>query len=221
LSSTKDEWEAYKQRMAVRHCMENAGEAHLKANPSSQVSTALFGPTKAIANPPPSVDGIVWLDGGVWIDDRQKIPGENQTGHKRLVAFEGEVLDGHGLPRLWRFAEDKERLLQLRPLLVEALEYATKFYQDGDRDWQTVPLGVRGATVQTCQRLLPIPVGWAHQFLDNPPMGVAYRRMLQLMTVVADMANRHLFQAFGNGVALACGSPDPMAPNPVSAADSL
>ena len=83
----------------------------------------------------------------------------------RLVVFEGEVLDGHGLPRLWRFAKDEERLLQLRPLSVEALEYATKFYQDGDRDdefhgRQTVPLGVRGATVQTCQRLIPIPVGW-------------------------------------------------------------
>jgi hypothetical protein len=82
-------------------------------------------------------------------------------------------------------------------------------------------MGVRGATVQTCQRLIPIPVGWAHQFLDSPPMGVAYRRMLQLMSVVADMADRRLFRAFGNGVALACGSPDPMAPNPVSAADSL
>jgi hypothetical protein len=30
---------------------------------------------------------------------------------------------------------------------------------------------VRGATVQTCQRPIPIPVGWAHQFLDNPPIG--------------------------------------------------
>jgi hypothetical protein len=80
---------------------------------------------------------------------------------------------------------------------------------------------VRGVTVQTCQRLIPILVGWAHQFLDNPPMEVAYRRMLQLMTVVANMADRRLFRAFGNGVALACGSPDPMAPNPVSAADSL
>ncbi len=38
--------------MAVRHGMENAGEVHLKANPSSQVSTALFGLMKAIANLP-------------------------------------------------------------------------------------------------------------------------------------------------------------------------
>jgi len=108
----------------------------------------------------------------------------------RIVAFEGEVLDGHGLPRLWSFAEDEERLLDFRPLSVEALEYAARFYRDGDRDdvfhdRHTLPLGVRGATVQTCQRLIPIPVGWAHMFLDNPPMGVAYRRMLQLMTAAA------------------------------------
>ena len=48
----EDKWEAYKQRMAVRHGMENAEEAHLKANPSSKVATASFGPPKAIANPP-------------------------------------------------------------------------------------------------------------------------------------------------------------------------
>ena len=82
-SSAEDKWEAYKQKMAVRHGMENAGEVHLKANLSSQVSTALFGLTKAIANPPPRVDGIVWLDGGVWINDRRKTLGENQTGRKR------------------------------------------------------------------------------------------------------------------------------------------
>ena len=50
-------------------------------------------------------------------------------------------------------------------------------------------------------------------------MGVAYRRMLQLMTSLADTAaDRRLFRAFGDGVALACGSPDPTANNPVSAA---
>ncbi len=129
----------------------------------------------------------------------------------RIVAFEGEILDGHGLPRLWSFAEDEERLLQLRPISVEALEYAARFYRNGDRDdvfhdRHTLPLGVRGATVQTCQRLIPIPVGWAHMFLDNSPMGVAYRRMLQLMTSFADTAadDRRIFRAFGDGVALAC-----------------
>ena len=58
-------------------------------------------------------------------------------------------------------------------------------------------------------------------FLDNPTMGVAYRRMIQLMMGVAVTADRRLYRPFGEGVALACGSPNPMAPNPVSAADSL
>ena len=99
------------------------------------------------------------------------------------------------------------------------------FYRDGDRedefhDRQIPPLGGRGATVQTCQHLIPIPVGWAHMFLIYPPMGVAYHRLLQLLSVTADAAERCHFWAFGEGVALACGSPDPSAPNPLSATDS-
>jgi len=143
----------------------------------------------------------------------------------RIVAFEGEILDAHGLPRLWRFAEEEEKLLQHRPLSADILEYATMFYRDGDRDYkfhnrQTPPLQGRGAMVQTCQCLIPIPVGWAHMFLDYPPMGVAYCRLLQFLSATADAAERHHFRAFGEGVALACGSPDPTAPNPISAADS-
>jgi len=143
----------------------------------------------------------------------------------RIVAFKGEVLDAHGLPRLWRFAKEEEKLLQLRPLLAKILEYAAMFYLDGDRDdefhnCQTPPLGGRGATVQTCQHLIPIPVGWAHMFLDYPPMGVVYRRLLQLVSATADTADRCHFRAFGEGVALACGSPGPTAPNTFSAADS-
>jgi hypothetical protein len=64
------------------------------------------------------------------------------------VAFEGEVRDVHGLPRLWRFDEEEEKLLQLWPLVASTLEYATSFYRDGDRDdefhnCQTPPLGMR------------------------------------------------------------------------------
>ena len=122
-----------------------------------------------------------------------------------IVAFEGEVRDVHGLPRLWRFDEEEEKLLQLWPLSVDALGYAAKFYQDGDRDdkfhdRQTVPLGVRGATVQTCQHLIPIPVGWAPMFLDYPPMGVVYRRLIQLMFSTAGAADRRHFRAFGKGL---------------------
>ena len=48
--------------------------------------------------------------------------------------IQGEILDAHCLPCLWRFAEEEEKLLQLRPLAADALEYATMFYRDGDRD---------------------------------------------------------------------------------------
>ena len=93
-----------------------------------------------------------------------------------IVAFEGEVLDAHGLPHLWRFAEEEEKLLQLRPLSAEALEYAAMFYQDGDRDdefhnRQTPPLGGRGAMVQTCQCLYPSQWDGHTCFWITPPWG--------------------------------------------------
>jgi hypothetical protein len=92
-----------------------------------------------------------------------------------IVAFEGEVLDAHGLPRLCRLAKEEEKLLQLRPLSAEVLEDAAMFYQDGDRydefhNRQIPPLGGHGATVQTCQRLIPIPDGHTC-FWITPPWG--------------------------------------------------
>jgi len=61
----------------------------------------------------------------------------------RIVAFEGEVLDAHGLPCLWRFAEEEEKLLQLRPLSANALEFAAMFYRDGDRDDESTTIRPR------------------------------------------------------------------------------
>jgi hypothetical protein len=188
-------------------------------------------PDAAITDGAPEQAYLVVMNGGAHMSVnhhlfRWKAPDGGRShldGH--IVAFEGEVLDAHSLPCLWRFAEEEEKLLQLRPLSAEALEYAAMFYQDGDRDnefhiRQTPPLGGRGATVQTCRRLIPIPVGWAHMFLDYPPMGVVYRRLLQLLSATADTADRRHFRAFGEGIALAYGSPSPTAPNPFSTADS-
>jgi hypothetical protein len=157
---------------------------------------------------------------------RWKAPDGGQSHlDRRIVAFEGEVLDGHGLPHLWRFAEEEEKLLQLRPLSANVLEYAAMFYRDGDRDdefhnRQTPPLGMCVPTVQTCQHLIPIPVGWAPMFLDYPPMGVVFRRLIQLMFSTAGAADWRHFRAFREGVALACGSPNATASDPISASDS-
>ena len=44
--------------------------------------------------PPPCVDGIVWLDGGVWFYHRRQKPGENQTGRKRCRFYPGNSRGG-------------------------------------------------------------------------------------------------------------------------------
>jgi hypothetical protein len=98
-----------------------------------------------------------------------------------IVAFEGEARDTHGLPLLWKFDEQEELLLQRRPLPASALHHASVFYRDGDKDNRfhtcqaSPPPGWHGDTVNTCRRLIPIPVGWAHMFLDCPSMGTALR----------------------------------------------
>ena len=126
-------------------------------------------PDTAITNGAPERAYLVIMNGGAHMAVihhifRWKAPdGGRSRLDGRIVAFEGEILDAHGFPHLWRFAEEEEKLPQLQPLSADALEYAAMFYQDGDRDdefhdRQTLPLGGRGATVQTCQHLIPIPV---------------------------------------------------------------
>jgi hypothetical protein len=104
-----------------------------------------------------------------------------------IVAFEGEARDAHGLPLLWKFDEQEELLLQCCQLPASALNHASLFYPNGDKDdrfhtcW-TPPLPEwHGETVKTCRCLIPIPVGWAHMFLDCPSMGTAFGQTIQLM----------------------------------------
>jgi hypothetical protein len=142
-----------------------------------------------------------------------------------IVAFEGEARDAHGLPLLWKFDEQKELLLQCRWLTASALHHASVFYRDGDKDdrfhtcWTPPPPGWHGETVKTCRCLIPIPVGWAHMFLDCLPMGTAFRQIIQLM-LSAEAAERHHLRPFCEGVPWACGSPDPRATKPHSALNS-
>jgi hypothetical protein len=113
-----------------------------------------------------------------------------------IVAFEGEAQDAHGIPLLWKFDEQEELLLQRRRLTASALHHASVFYRDGNKDdcFHTCrtppPPGWHGETVETCRRLIPIPVEWAHMFLDCLSMGTAFRRTIQLM-LSAKAAERH------------------------------
>ena len=85
-SLVEDEWEAHKQRMAMRHGIENAREANLEANPSSQVLTALFGPTKAIeqanfgATPPQVSAALLGLTAMFGSTTRGKPQGKTRQG---------------------------------------------------------------------------------------------------------------------------------------------
>jgi hypothetical protein len=150
-------------------------------------------------------------------------------GHSHLnrciVAFKGEVQDAHGLPLLWKFDKEEEVLLQLCQLPASVLHHASMFYHDGDKEDQfhnrrtPPPPEWRGETLETCHHLIPIPVGWAPMFLDYPSMGTAFRRMIQLMLTAEAAERRHLWP-FCEGAALACGSSDLLAINPISTLNS-
>jgi hypothetical protein len=138
------------------------------------------------------------------------------------VAFEGEVREAHGVPLLWRFDEEKAGLLHRGPLPTLALNHAAFFYPEGDGDNQfhnrriPPPPGLQGDTTETFDRLIPIPVRWAPMFLGRPSFGVAFRWVIQLMQTT-DLAEQSHLRPICKGVARACGSPDPTAPDAVSA----
>ena len=66
----------------------------------------------------------------------------------------------------------------------------------------------------------PHPSGMGTHISGLPPHGGSIPPAAQLLSATADAAKRRHFGAFGKGVALACKSPNPTAPNPISAADS-
>ncbi len=89
-------------------------------------------------------------------------------------------------------------LLHLCQLPASVLHHAALFYPDGNKDDQfhspRTPLTPEwhGVTVETCRRLIPIPVGWALMFLDNPSMETTFCQVIQLMLPTEVTERRHL-----------------------------
>jgi len=54
--------------------------------------------------------------------------------NNQIVAFEGELRSEHGLPLLFRFDEDDDKLLQLQLLPTGLANHAADFYRDGQQD---------------------------------------------------------------------------------------
>ncbi len=121
---------------------------------------------------------------------------------------------------LWRFKEDDEDLLQLAHLPAKLSTQAALFYRRGNWDkWfhnRAIPPPRNGWE----RRSLPLEAsGWALLFLDYPAVGAAFQRLIHLI-VGTNMAGRCLLRPCLDGLAFACGSPNPHASDPTSALDS-
>jgi hypothetical protein len=94
----------------------------------------------------------------------------NQRGY--MVAFEGEVHTGTGVPNLWRFDEPEEQLFRLLTLPPISLSNTAKFYANtanGEYYRATVVPDTGGPDwAPTCGRLIPIPIERA-PIEENPP----------------------------------------------------
>jgi hypothetical protein len=126
-----------------------------------------------------------------------------------VVAFEGNVRSGRGVPNLWRYDEPDEQLFRLVTLPPVALRKVAKFYaSDDNTDYYRntiVPDKGGAGWAPLCGRLIPIPVEWASLFLDYPDMGTMFRRIVDLIRL-ADKTEQVKFQYLAQSVAYACSS---------------
>jgi hypothetical protein len=124
-----------------------------------------------------------------------------------VVAFEGNVQSGRGVPNLWRFDEPDEQLFWLVMLPPVALRKVAKFYaSDNNNDYYRntiVPDKGRAGWAPLCGRLIPIPVEWASLFLDYPDMGTTFRWIVDLIHSV-NKTKRVKFQYLAQSVVYAC-----------------
>jgi hypothetical protein len=142
--------------------------------------------------------GLTW-----WAD----APGgvRNQQGH--LVAFEGNIRSGRGVPNLWRFDEPDEQLFRLVKLPPVALCYVARFYASDDNDdyYRDTIVPDKGGVgwKPMCGHLIPIPGEWAALFLDYLDLGTTFWRIVDLINLV-DEAKRVKFLHLAHSVAYAC-----------------
>ncbi len=134
-------------------------------------------------------------------------PGGSRNKRGWIVAFEGEVQTGTGLPNLWRFEELDDHLFRLLTLPQVLLSNTARFYENETNDeyYRTtvVPDKEGPGRVPACGRLIPIPVEWAPMFLDYPKAGTAFCRLVDLVNSV-DRAERDKFTYLARSMAYAC-----------------
>jgi hypothetical protein len=134
-------------------------------------------------------------------------PGGPRNQRGRIVAFEGEVRMGTGIPNLWRFKEPDDQLFRLLILPQLLLSDTARYYKDevNAEYYRTTVTPDAGGPgwAPACGRLIPIPVEWASMFLDYPDLGTAFRRLVDLVNLVNE-AERDKYTYLARSVAYAC-----------------
>jgi hypothetical protein len=131
-------------------------------------------------------------------------PSSRSINSGRLVAWEGETIKYEGPPDLWRLDDDDAQLFQLFPFAGVDLRKISHFYSNEDNNNKFFNVGDHShQDGHWVSQLIPIPTGWAALFVDYPPLGVAFCRVMDLINlVVADKADN--FRILAWQVACAC-----------------
>jgi hypothetical protein len=109
----------------------------------------------------------------------------------RLVAWEGETIKDGGPPDLWRLDDNDAQLFELFQFAGVDLRKISQFYSNEDNDEFFFDVGDHSPqNGHWVSQLIPIPTGWAALFVDYPPLGVAFCRVMDLInSVAADKAD--------------------------------
>jgi hypothetical protein len=177
-------------------------------DPAGALAAALAPETKELTYlAVPNEEGVFSVFHGLtwWAD----APGGVRNQRSHLVAFEGNIRSGRGVPNLWRFDEPDEQLFRLVELPPVALRDVARFYaSDNNNDYYRdtiVPDKGGVGWKPMCGRLIQIPGEWAALFLDYPDLGTTFWRIVDLINSV-DEAKRVKFQHLAQSVAYACFS---------------
>jgi hypothetical protein len=103
----------------------------------------------------------------------------------KIVAWVGETIST-GPPDMWRLEDDNDKLFGEIPFArIDVLDLI-KFYGTADMAETFLARGNHSQTDCTwVSRLIPIPTRWAPFFLDHPTLGVAVRRVTNLIRSVS------------------------------------
>ncbi len=134
-------------------------------------------------------------------------PGGARNYRGQMVAFDGEVRTGTGIPILWRFEEPDDQLFRLLTLPLVSLSDMALYYEDEKHDkyyHATVAPDAGGpGWAPACGRLIPIPAEWAPMFLDYPESGTVFCRLVDLVNLV-DGAEQDKYTYLAQSIAYAC-----------------